>query len=443
MVGVSPAAPAGRTAKTVTAVGNAQVDTAQSKFGGASALFDGSGDSLEILTTGLTTTGDYTVECFFRVTSFVTNAHLFNLNAGASDLPGRTVVYFADTSGTMFVDTYSTGTPDYNSFGSPLLTGLSTGQFYHFAMCRSGSTTRFYLDGVLKQTGTSNVDIPNTGMTVGLSNFNGHVDELRFSHTARYTGGSLTVPTAAFVNDADTVLLVHCNGTDGSTTFTDDVGSRRQLGISAIADAKISTAQSQFGGASALFDGTGDYLEIKNFPTIGTGSYTFEGWVRSIGSPGNNGMFHLAATTLPSTSANSIAVGLTNGGGSSAAWTLYYGSSTGAGSSALINQNQWYHVAVVRNGGGSNNVKLYIDGTSVLTVTDTTNITYTNLAIGAYYANGYNLNGYIDEFRISSTARYTANFTAPSAAFTNDADTLFLMHANGTNASTVFTDDNA
>jgi endonuclease YncB( thermonuclease family) len=53
------------------------------------------------------------------------------------------------------------------------------------------------------------------------------------------------------------------------------------------------------------------------------------------------------------------------------------------------------------------------------------------------------MDGYIDEIRISNTARYTANFTPSTVAFVNDGDTLLLIHADGADASTTFIDDNS
>jgi hypothetical protein len=41
------------------------------------------------------------------------------------------------------------------------------------------------------------------------------------------------------------------------------------------------------------------------------------------------------------------------------------------------------------------------------------------------------------------TADASATFTPTTAAFTNDRNTLLLIHCDGTNNSTTFTDDNA
>ena len=53
---------------------------------------------------------------------------------------------------------------------------------------------------------------------------------------------------------------------------------------------------------------------------------------------------------------------------------------------------------------------------------------------------GFNLDGYMDEIRVSNNARYTSNFTPSTTAFTSDANTVMLIHSNHANDSTTFAD---
>jgi hypothetical protein len=56
----------------------------------------------------------------------------------------------------------------------------------------------------------------------------------------------------------DVTLLLPCNGVDGSTTFVDF--STVAHAVTAAAQAQVDAAQSQWGGASCLLDGTNDAL---------------------------------------------------------------------------------------------------------------------------------------------------------------------------------------
>ena len=100
--------------------------------------------------------------------------------------------------------------------------------------------------------------------------------------------------------------------------------------------------------------------------------------------------------------------------------------------------NTWYHLAFARNGS---NHTMWKDGTEVGTF---------DIGSGALWNMRYGWIGklagftsYWDDFRISNTARYTngSNFTAPSARFTSDANTRFLLQSiNQSNSSGTFVD---
>jgi hypothetical protein len=86
-----------------------------------------------------------------------------------------------------------------------------------------------------------------------------------------------------------------------------------------------------------------------------------------------------------------------------------------------LTTGQWYHIAVVRYNG---TLKLYVDGT----VAGTVNSFNINLkrdqynrfvnVFGNWQSDGGStgLNGYVSDYRITKYARYTSNFTPPTAA---------------------------
>jgi len=429
---VTAAAEVIRKKKGIQALGNAQIDTAQSKFGGSSALFDGTGDYLEIATdSSLTFTGDFTIEMFYR----------------ASATNGALIPLF-NTSDHLFYIGYSGGNPVYTVFAGGnnrtslnAIAGWSLNTWYHVAFVRSGSTITIYHNGTANTTGTwsntVNTGNPNT-IGVYISYYlQGHVDEVRVSNTARYTG-SFTPTTTPFVNDENTVLLMHCDGTDAVTYFEDDNGVRTAKGVQAAGNGQIDTAQSKFGGSSYLGDGTGDYLSVTNLSNFafGTGNFTIEFWIRPNGTPVSN---VLLLDSRPANGNGAYPAIYLPGG----VVTYYLNSANRITGTTSIASGNWYHIAISRSGSST---RLFVNGTQEgSTFTDSSSFPeppYWIIGAQSYTLGAASWNGWIDEYRVSNIARYTSNFTAPTAPFTNDSNTLLLLHMDGTDARTVFRDDN-
>jgi len=195
------------------------------------------------------------------------------------------------------------------------------------------------------------------------------------------------------VDDLNTVLLLHMNGDDNGTIFTDESG--KTIGRSGNVVTK--TGQKKFGSASALFDGNSDYLSISGI-VFGTGAFTIDFWFYRTGSTG-----------LP------ISYGGSNGGfviycHTSATGIWANGNRISAGGTSL---NTWHHCAVVGNGAadGSRNIKMYMDGS--LIGTWTTNYNYSKTVLVSEC-----MQGYIDEVRISNIERWTTNFIPPLGEYT-------------------------
>lgn len=100
--------------------------------------------------------------------------------------------------------------------------------------------------------------------------------------------------------------------------------------------------------------------------------------------------------------------------------------------------NQWYNLAVTYNGSI---MKMFLDGNLIQEKAATSLIASNTfpLTIGGQNGNFWNrnLNGKIDEVRISSVARYDTNFV-PSIHFDNDNYTRALYHFNEATGDIVY-----
>ena len=214
-----------------------------------------------------------------------------------------------------------------------------------------------------------------------------------FTITSSIAGGVVTVVDPNF---ASVSLLLHMDGTNSSTTFTDN--SSGALSITANGNAQISTAQSKYGGASGLFDGTGDFLSVPSIAIGSSTDCTFECWFYRIGGQ--------ALIGDPGAVGNQQLLTVLNG----KLYAFWNGNEVEGGT---VTDNTWHHAAITRSSG---TIRLFFNGTLVASSAgNTTAFSVTRIGM---CINRTDWNGYIDDLRITvGVARYTASFTVPSEAY--------------------------
>lgn len=208
------------------------------------------------------------------------------------------------------------------------------------------------------------------------------------------------------VDDSYTKALLHFNGDNNGTVFTDEAG----LTVISNGAVKTVTTQKKFGTASGYFDGVGDYLSFSGI-NIGTSAFTVDFWYYRTGAVGMVFSYGGSSTGFI-VSVAEYGTGIYADG-----WKI---------NETPTSANTWHHCALVGNGGetGSRNIKMYIDGGLIGTWTSNYNYSKTTL-IGAD-ENSINdgFEGYLDEFRFSDTQRWTENFTPPTAEYAPAAATI-------------------
>lgn len=231
------------------------------------------------------------------------------------------------------------------------------------------------------------------------------------------TGSNITLTSSSVVSyDTTITALMHFDGTNGSTTMTEETGKLAYANV----NAQIATAQSVFGGSSLALDGASSVSLPYSSAWYFAGNFTITARIRLTAS----GNFEICNT----------------GTGAGVYWRFFYDNSAGklkftyenGGTQILANQtwspslNTWYEVRVVRSG---NNFHLFVNGTLLGTDVDADSMTVSNAALyigafGSSYATGY-----IDELCIfNGTATHTSGYTVPTTAYayaTTSANFLF------------------
>lgn len=211
-------------------------------------------------------------------------------------------------------------------------------------------------------------------------------------------------------------ILLHMDGTDTSTTFTDSGTGAHTF--TAAGNAQIDTAQSKWGGASGLFDGTGDSLSTPDHI-----NFDYSGGIWTVSVQGRTSNISTSNTIFSQLTDdnNYIWAYVTTGG--AVKLSIFSGGAEVLGTAgcvtgnSVITVNNWYHIEFVENG---NNYYVYVNGIQQCHISDVSRpANYTGvLTIGNYTGGGVYWFGWLDEFRsIKGTAVHATNFNPPAAAY--------------------------
>lgn len=235
------------------------------------------------------------------------------------------------------------------------------------------------------------------------------------------------------VADTNTLLLIHGNESGQRQAVLDASMLRRTMTLNGVP--RLSALQKKFGNAAINLNGS-SYLSAP--PTedldLSTGDFTVDLWVRLTVNQVYNPL---------------LGVGDGNASGRTTGWmfgiisnalTMYrYDGTTETRQSVAWTPtlNTWYHLAVVRDGPA---LRFFVDGVQQGADQDGSGLDFSRVDDEAFYVGGnfwmeagsqYNLNGYLDEIRISKrTVRWAGGFAPPTAAYENDGAAVLLLHGN-------------
>ena len=387
----------------------------------------------------------FTMECFVYVNSFTTGS--IATNAFGTYVP-YTIGFFNGTtpsvSGTFpFFGSYGSTNGTWSVLSSP--NSLSTSTWYHFAVSYDGTTTRLFIDGVLKASSTTIAygigNITNNTFYIGknwttANYFDGYISNFRFIKGNSIYNSAFSKPTSALTEITSTFNTTFL--TAQSSSIVDNSANSIKFNTDNIN--YIPTTYAPFAGSysySYPYDNASSlYVEPNSTSsssfTFGTGDFTIEFWASLStgiqnttimgvwdGTAGNSQWVISSATSLSITNIKfSVSDGTTI--------TSYEPTVN------MLNTIGWKHIVIVRNSGV---LKIFSNGVLVLNVSLTTNFisTTSSFRIGPGY-----FGGYISNLRITKgQALYTTSVAAlsynvPSSSLSSITNTKLLTAQSST-----------
>ncbi len=395
-------------ANTITVFGNSKISTDSKAFGNSSGYFDGYGDFLRVpVNIFAFGRSDFTIDFWINCTAAsATNSWPYIMASSYYLDPGFGMYIFGPGTGWGGTATLQFG------FNNPIsLSLVSTSLFRntgwkHVAIVRNNLTAYMFVNGIIESTITLPINanlISTESDIMGASNSTtaneqGYIQELRISRgIARWTE-NFTPSTTQYTPDQYTVLLLHFDGINNSTTFIDDAymkvpysvkfpGNSNYLTLGASKDWNLGYGDEpytvDFWYKFNIVNPNGENQHLIVFYGSSTSNFTFDNYNSNY-------------TNRPSLYAEGI----------SSQWPFY------------PQVGVWYHFAIVRENRYYH--KIYIGGVLCGFSTSEYSVpqNITTMFIGSWYNGDDALYGYISEFRISKgIARWTKNFTPPTGPY--------------------------
>jgi hypothetical protein len=375
---------------------------------GGSYYFDGTGDKYSITGTP-NIQGDYTIECWAWLAPSAAGGNVGIFWVGGVGL------YASSTNWRVY--TSNASSPFINATIAMTPATTPAGQWLHHAFVRSGSSFRYYINGIQVYTTSDSNVYSQTSTWLGFNAdlgyyWTGYISDFRYVNAALYT--SNFAPPVSPVTSLTTIgttpyaSSLYLTGTSGG--IIDAHGSHS---IETVGNTKLAPLSPYAGdtGKSMYFDGTGDYLLIPKNPSLnlGASAYTVEAWFNIDALSGQQTIISFL-TGLKITVVTTPALRVWGDAGN-----------TYQNAPATITPGTWYHMAWVRESTSLG--KLYLNGSLILTVTSSNIVssmpTDQDVLVGTY-GDGFDnpFKGHIKDLRITKgVARYTSTFTPPTTTF--------------------------